>query len=84
MQDVVFTGPAPRKVTRQLMIAAATHVGIKARTSFCSKTRTVVAPHDWIKSGKLTSKIRKAIENGAEVVPYHRFIAEQGLADLVL
>lgn len=83
MQDVVFTGPAPRNVPRDLMIAAATHVGIKARTSFCSKTRTVVAPHDWIKSGKMTSKIRRAIENGATVVSYYSFIAENGMQELV-
>lgn len=82
--DVVFTGPAPHKISRATMIAACSMVGIKARTSFCSKTRIVVAPYEWIKEGHETSKLCKAREQGCDIIPYGRFISQNNLSTYVL
>lgn len=81
MIDVAFTGPAPFNASRKLMLAVAQFAGLKARTSFCSKTNLVVASPEAI--AKNTTKVRKAREAGIPVISYHRFLQEYNVKHLV-
>lgn len=79
MLDVVFTGPAPRKISRNLMAMAARMVGCHVRSSFCSKTNLVVAPTRQFNSRKASL----AAQQGVEIMTYAQFIRQYNLAAYV-
>jgi len=72
MTDLVFTGPCPGFSRSQLMDRA-NAIGMKVRSSFCSKTLLVVGDKDMLAFGK-SSKARKARELGVRTMSYEEFL----------
>lgn len=74
--NVTFTGPCNqfgrKTYSREELVALATHVGMRHRPSFCSKTDLVVAPTS--KPEAPSKKLASAIENGVKVVTYPQFL----------
>jgi NAD-dependent DNA ligase len=72
MTDLVFTGPCPEFSRAQLM-ERANALGMKVRSSFCSKTLLVVGPKEMLAEGK-SAKARKARELGVRTMSYEEFL----------
>lgn len=75
MFDLVFTGEHP-ELTRANLTKAAQEAGHKVRTSFCSKTTLVVGSYKAVKEG--TTKARKALEKGVQLMAYDDFLKTIG------
>jgi len=70
--DIVFTGAAPKNITRAQATELAAKAGFKVRSSFCSKTEMVVANVDLAVSGK-SRKLQGATEKGLPICSYEEF-----------